>query len=215
VGDGPVRRFNSQARRFNRATCSLCGQLGSLDEGGHCLRCGQRLHFRRVDSLSRTWALLVAAYLLYLPANLLPIMETRKLYNVQIDTIMSGVVYLWTTGAKMLATIVFLASIVVPLLKLLSLTLLAISVQLKVRWQPLPRTRLYRFLERIGRWSMLDIYVVTLLVAVVQSESLARVTPGGAVVAFGAVVVLTMLATLSFDPRLIWDALSEPKKEQQ
>ena len=209
-----MRRVNCQAKSYNRASCSLCGQLGSLEQGAHCLRCGQRLHFRRVDSLSRTWALLLAAYLLYLPANLLPIMETRSLFNIQSDTIMSGVVYLWATGARMLATIVFLASIVVPLLKLFSLTLLAISVQFRVRWQPLPRTRLYRFLERIGRWSMLDIYVVTLLVAVVQSESLAKVTPGGAVVAFGAVVVLTMLATLSFDPRLIWDALSEPKKEK-
>lgn len=210
-----MRRVNCQAKSYNRASCSLCGQLGRMEEGAHCLRCGQSLSFRRADSLGRTWALLLAAYLLYLPANLLPIMETRSLFKFQSDTIMSGVVYLWTTGARMLATVVFLASIVVPLLKLFSLTLLALSVQFRVRWQPLPRTRLYRFLERIGRWSMLDIYVVTLLVAVVQSESLAKVTPGGAVVAFGAVVVLTMLATLSFDPRLIWDALSEPKKEQR
>lgn len=207
-----MSRVNCQAQNFQRATCTLCGQLGHLEQGPNCLRCGQRLHLRRVDSLTRTWALLLAAYLLYLPANLLPIMETRSLFNFQSDTIMSGVVYLWTTGARMLATIVFLASIVVPLLKLLSLTLLAISVQFRVRWQPLPRTRLYRFLERIGRWSMLDIYVVALLVAVVQSDSLAKVTPGSAVVAFGAVVVLTMLATLSFDPRLIWDALSDPKR---
>ncbi len=172
---------------------------------GVCPRCDAALHFRHPDSIRRTWSLLLSAYLLYIPANLLPIMETRSLFGVQDDTILSGVVFLWVSGSWPLALLVFVASIVVPLFKLLALTALALSVQRRSAFQPLQRTRLYRLIEVIGRWSMLDIYVVALLVALVQIKSFAAIVAGPGAAAFGAVVVLTLAAARSFDPRLIWD----------
>lgn len=180
--------------------------LGSPASVRRCRRCGTELRFRKSNSVERTWALLIAGYALYLPANLLPIMQTRSLFGIQKDTIMSGGVYLWTNGSWLLAIVVFIASIAVPLTKLFSLTLLVFSVQRRWRTHPLPRLRLYRFLEIIGRWSMLDVYVVTILGALVQVQSLATIAPGNGVLAFAAVVVLSMLATRTFDPRLIWDA---------
>lgn len=170
-----------------------------------CPRCHSTLHIRKPHSIGLTWAFLLAGYLLYIPANLLPIMEARSIQEAQIDTIMSGIIYLWHTGSWGLAAIVFAASIVVPSFKLLALSWLNWSVQKKsTRW-PRARTRLYRFIEIIGRWSMLDIFVVALLVALVQLRLFAVVRAGPAAAAFGAVVVLTMLAAHSFEPRLIWD----------
>lgn len=197
-----------QAAGRNLAICDGCGQIGSPTADPHCRRCGARLQLRKPGSLQRTTALLVAGYALYLPANLLPIMQTRSLFGMQQDTIVSGVVYLWTSGSWILAVIVFVASVAVPLLKLFSLTFLVISVRRRWRAHALPRARLYRLLELIGRWSMLDVYVVTILVALVQMQSLASITPGGAILAFAAIVVLSMLATMTFDPRLIWDPLA-------
>lgn len=195
------------------ARCECCGLLTPLAGRHDCPRCGAALHLRKPDSLVRTWALLIAAFILYLPANLLPIMETRSLFGVQQDTIMSGVVYLWTSGSWPLAVIVFVASIMVPLLKLLALTLLAASAQMKWRWQPKQRTSLYALVELVGRWSMLDVFVVTLLVALVQAQSLATMLPGPGVIPFAAVVVLSMLAAESFDPRLIWDPMNSSTQE--
>jgi len=167
------------------------------------------LHFRKPGSVQRCWALIVAAYILYIPANLLVMMETGSLLSYREDTIVSGVVHLWRTGSWMIAIIVFIASVAIPLLKLFSLTLLLISVQRRSKWHPRQRARLYRLVELVGRWSMLDIYVVTLLAALVQLGSMAMVKAGPAAVAFGAVVVLTMFATMQFDPRLIWDPLQK------
>ena len=203
------------AREQGFALCEVCGRLGKISEGGRCLRCGASLHQRRPLSLQRSWALLIAAYALYLPANLLPIMETQSLFGVQSDTIMSGVAFLWHSGSWVLALIVFSASIVVPLLKLLSLTVLLVSVQRRRPGPALPRARLYRLLELIGRWSMLDVYVVAILVALVQAQSLATMAPGPGVLAFAAVVVLSMLATMAFDPRLIWDGTNVKNKENR
>ena len=174
-----------------------------------CSRCGQNLYLRRPDSIGRTWALLMAACILYVPANVLPVMETGSLFGAQTDTIMSGVVYLWTSGSWPLAVVVFFASVTVPILKILALAFLLISVQLRSRWQPRRRTKLYRVVEYVGRWSMLDIYVVTILTALVQIQSLATIRAGPGAVAFGAVVVLTMFAAMAFDPRLIWDSAKE------
>lgn len=157
----------------------------------------------------RTWALLGAAFVLFIPANLLPVMETGSLFGAQQDTIMSGVIYLWVSGSWPLSALVFIASIVVPLVKLLILTLLVSSVQFHVTWLPRERTRLYRMIEFIGRWSMLDIFVVTILAALVRLQSLATIKAGTGAIAFGAVVVLTMLASMAFDPRLIWDNVKE------
>lgn len=192
--------------------CHVCGQLSRMSPGVHeasCPRCASRLHFRKPDSVARTWALLIAAMILYVPANLLPMMKTSSLFGSQSDTIMSGVVYFWTSGSWYLALIIFFASVMVPLLKMLALMLLLVTVQRRSRWQREQRARLYRLVEFVGRWSMLDIYVVAVIVALVQLKALATIQPGPGAIAFGAVVVLTMFAAMAFDPRLIWDSLEK------
>lgn len=193
-------------------SCHVCGQLSRLPPGlpeTHCPRCASRLHFRKPDSVARTWALLIAAMILYVPANLLPMMKTSSLFGTQSDTIMSGVVYFWTSGSWYLALIIFFASIMVPMLKMLALMVLLVTVQRRSRWQREQRARLYRLVEFVGRWSMLDIYVVAVIVALVQLKALATIQPGPGAIAFGAVVVLTMFAAMTFDPRLIWDSLEK------
>ena len=170
-----------------------------------CPRCDATVHPRRPDAIARSWAFLLAGTALYLPANLLPVTNTASLGGRQADTIFSGIVYFWKDGSYALAILVFVASIVVPMTKLLLLSLLLISLQRHdTRWA---RRRLaaYRVLEAIGRWSMLDVFAITILAALVQVESLAELRPGSGAMAFGAVVVLTMLATHSFDPRLLFD----------
>ena len=164
---------------------------------------------RKHQSLSRTWALLIAAYLLYIPANLLPVSTIVYLGNGQPDTIMSGVVALFQHGDAPIALLLFTASIAVPMLKLATLTFLLLSVHFRLQWKPRDRTQMYRLIETIGRWSMLDIFVISLLVALVQLQALATIHAGPGAVAFCAVVVLTMFAAESFDPRLMWDVLEE------
>jgi len=192
--------------------CGLVSKSAGADDPACCPRCRTPVHFRKPHSVGNCWALLIAAYILYIPANLLTIMETGSLLNYRKDTIMSGVVHLWETGNWGIAAVVFVASIMVPLFKLLALTLLLVSVQRHWTWWPMARARLYRLSHLVGRWSMLDIYVVTLLAALVQIRSLATVRAGAGALAFGAVVVLTMFAVMQFDPRLIWDPFREGKK---
>ncbi|ASV99443.1 paraquat-inducible protein A [Paraburkholderia aromaticivorans] len=190
--------------------CHDCGLLVGAPTGSAarlCPRCKASLHMRKPASLTRTWAYLLAATVLYIPANVLPVMDTSSLFGAQKDTILSGVVYLWVSGSWLLAVLVFIASIAVPMLKVLGLAYLAISTQFHSRWLPEQRTQIYRAIELIGRWSMLDIYVITMLVALVQFKALATIKAGPASIAFGAVVVLTLFAAMSFDPRLIWDAV--------
>ena len=204
--------YSASAARLGLLGCHACGLVSRAARGGHeqrCSRCGAQLHFRKPASVSRAWALLIAALILYVPANVLPMMKTSSLFGSQSDTIMSGVVYFWTSGSWYLALIIFFASITVPLLKMLALVLLLVSVQRRSRWQQEQRARLYRLVEFIGRWSMLDIYVVAVIVALVQLKALATIEPGPGAIAFGAVVVLTMFAAMAFDPRLIWDPLEE------
>jgi len=187
--------------------CSACSTLSRAAPGGErCPRCGAVLTFRKPHSLARTWAFLVAAIILYVPANVLPVMHTEWLTGAQDDTILSGVLYLLWSGSWPLALVVFIASISVPLLKIVTLGGLAASVHLRSTWQPRTRARAYRVVEFIGRWSMLDIFVVAILAALVKAKALAHIEPGPGALAFAAVVVLTMLAAMSFDPRLIWDA---------
>ena len=195
-------------------SCHVCGLLSRAGHSGgtlHCPRCSAALHFRKPDSVARSWAFLIAAYILYIPANVLPIMQTSSLFGAQDDTIMSGIIYLWHSGSWDLALVVFIASIMVPLLKLIAMTLLLVSVQRRSTWQPVQRAKLYRIVELVGRWSMLDIYVVSILAALVQIGSLATINAGPAALAFGAVVVLTMFAAMEFDPRLIWDPLDSDR----
>ncbi|WP_296652258.1 paraquat-inducible protein A [Paraburkholderia sp.] len=196
-------------------SCRSCGRVQPRPRSvapSPCARCGATLHERHPDSLTRTWALLIAAALLYIPANLLPVMHTASLVGEEDDTIMSGVVYFWTSGSWPLAIVVFIASILVPMLKLSVLVLLSLTAGRRSKWRPVERAKLFRLVEFIGRWSMLDVFVVTLTVALVRFQSLAVITARPGAIAFGSVVVLTMMASMQFDPRLIWDPVDEDRQ---
>jgi paraquat-inducible protein A len=198
--------------RTGLLSCHDCGLLsevhGSVEHvHAKCPRCGAALHRRKPNSISRTWALLISAAILYIPANVLPIMKVVSFGKGESDTIMSGVIYFIESGSWYLALLIFFASIVVPSLKIIVLSYLLISVQRRSHWRPVDRTRLYRITEAVGRWSMVDVYVVTLMVALVELGALASIEVGPGAVFFSGVVVLTMFAAMSFDPRLIWDAM--------
>ncbi|MGE8416452.1 MAG: paraquat-inducible protein A [Pseudomonas sp.] len=188
--------------------CTECHELNPQQTDSDkqaCSRCGARVHARRPNSILRTWALLITAAILYIPANVLPIMTVSALGQGSPSTIMSGVIQLVQHGMIPIATVVFVASILVPTFKLVGIALLLFSVQ---RHQPLSarqRIVMYRFIEFIGRWSMLDIFVIAILVAVVNFGRLASIEANLGAVAFASVVILTMLAAITFDPRLIWD----------
>jgi paraquat-inducible protein A len=190
-----------------RGCAAVCLPPPEAREQGRtrCPRCDAIVKPRLQDSVARSWAFLLAGTALYLPANLLPVTSTASIGGRQNDTIFSGIVYFWKDGSYGLAALVFVASIVVPITKLLLLSLLLISLQRHDRRWAVQRLKAWRVLELIGRWSMLDIFAITILAALVQVESLAELTPGPGAMAFGAVVVLTMLATHHFDPRLLFD----------
>jgi paraquat-inducible protein A len=193
------------ARELNLMPCHTCSQICRRDEH-RCPRCNGTVHARKHNSIARTWALLLAALILYIPANLLPVMRTNMLGNASDNTIMSGVIEFWKSGSWDIAALIFFASIVVPCMKFLILGLLLVTCQRKSRWAMRERSRLYRMVELVGYWSMLDVLVVALVAALVQFRSLSSIDPMLGIVFFGLVVVLTMLAAMSFDPRLIWDA---------
>jgi paraquat-inducible protein A len=173
---------------------------------GRCPRCRATLHRRKPQSIVRTWALLIAALILYVPANVLPVMYTTMLGRGGESTILGGVVDFWHEGAIDIAAIIFIASVAVPTTKFVVLGLLLVTVQRGSHWAPLARSRMYRLVELIGYWSMLDVVVVALVCALVQFDALGTAEPRLGIVFFGATVVLTMLAATTFDPRLIWDA---------
>lgn len=198
----------------NLLPCRHCGTVWQDARPDQpCGVCSIPMHRRKTDSLNRTWAFLIAACIMYIPANLMPVMTTSTLLDEQRDTIMSGIIYFWVSGSWELAIVVFVASFMVPLFKLVALLILSVSARRRSSWQRLQRAKLYRVVEIIGRWSMLDVFVVTLLTGLVQIEGFAHVTAGPGVAAFGSVVVLTMLASLSFDPRLIWDDMADTVAE--
>ncbi len=189
--------------------CPTCGLVSRLSHfgRGRCERCGEPLRFRGSHSLQKTWALLIAATLCYIPANLYPIMTTTSLGDETPSTIIGGVLIFLGHGDWPIALIIFTASVVVPIGKVFALSWLCITV--KRSGEPRfkhKRQKLYRITELIGRWSMIDVFVVAILVSLVHAGSLLSITPGPAALAFSAVVVITMLAANSFDPRLIWDA---------
>ncbi len=192
--------------------CHICHQLsrikrGWIVRGATCPRCGVRVHLRKPHSLARTWALMLAALVLYIPANVYPVMTVISFGEGEPDTIMSGIQSLLASGMLPLALLVFFASIVVPLLKLIGLTYLLLSVQVRSRRRPRQRTVLYRITDAVGRWSMIDIFMISILIALVKLENIATIEPGVGATSFAAVVVLTMFAAMSFDPRLMWDAM--------
>lgn len=188
--------------------CDECHQLNRGDGAAvpaRCTRCGARLHPRRPDSIVRTWALLLTAAILYIPANVLPIMTVNYLGQGSPSTILGGVLDLIQAGMLPIALVVFVASILVPTFKLVGLSILLYSVQRHQRMSARQRIVMYRFIEWIGRWSMLDIFVIAILVAVVSFGNLASVSADAGAAAFASVVVITMIAAVTFDPRLIWD----------
>jgi paraquat-inducible protein A len=170
-----------------------------------CPRCHARVHARKPHSLVITTLLIASAAVLYVPANLLPVMTTRTFFDDEKDTIMSGVLVLLHSGSWPIALLVFIASIVVPLLKILAFAVLLYSAWRGSAQNRLQRSELFRMVEFIGRWSMLDIYAISLLATLVQIKSFASIIVGWGAWAFGAVVVLTLLAARTFDERLLWD----------
>lgn len=196
--------------------CDLVIRMRGVDRGAiaACPRCDAPVRFRKRNARNQVLALVVAAAALYYPANALTIMYTEQFPERRADTILSGVKFLWDRGSLALAAIVFTASILVPVVKLGVLGFLVISTTRRSTWRPRVRTRLYRMLEVIGHWSMLDVFVVALLTAVVQLGQFARVAPGPAVLPFAGVVILTMLASASFDARAIWDPGRDPQRNR-
>lgn len=200
-------RTLSAARR-GLVSCRDCGLLSRAagpNEPGFCPRCGSELHFRHPNAVQQTWALVVAAAICFIPANTLPVMVSNALGSSTPDTILGGVHFLYESGSWPLALIVLVASFMIPLGKLMALVWLLIAVQRGVRGGEPQRMRLHRLVHLIGPWSMLDVFVATFTVALVQLSPLMSVEPGPGVLFFAAVVVLTMLAAETLDPRLLWD----------
>ncbi|MFJ4445294.1 paraquat-inducible protein A [Pseudomonas sp. NPDC089422] len=185
--------------------CHGCGLACELGKAHTCPRCGAPLHRRKANAISRGWAFLLAALVFYVPANLLPVMHTEMLGNGSESTIVGGVLEFWEAGAWDIALIIFIASIGVPAIKFFSLGLLLFTAQRRSSWAQRQRSQLYRGVELIGYWSMLDVIVVALVAALVQLRGLGTIEPRPGILFFGMVVVLTMFSAMSFDPRLIWD----------
>lgn len=186
--------------------CRAGGRAHDHDVELRCPRCGAPMHRRRPNSLSRSWALGLAAVILYIPANVYPVMTVISFGKGEPSTILGGVTELIHSGMWPLALLVFFASITVPVLKLIGLFSLLVSVRRGSRWRLRDRTMLYRIVEAVGRWSMIDIFMLSILVALVRLGAIATIEPGVGAISFAGVVVLTMFAAMSFDPRLIWDA---------
>ncbi|MEJ5058929.1 MULTISPECIES: paraquat-inducible protein A [unclassified Pseudomonas] len=194
------------ASDLNLCLCHSCEMVCDMTNDPHeCERCGAPLHRRKTNSLIRTWAYMITALVFYIPANLLPVMNTKMVGNGADSTIMSGVLEFWEAGAWDIALIIFIASIAVPGIKFAALTVLLVTVQRDSQWALRQRSQMYRFVELIGYWSMLDVIVVALVASLVKFQALADIEPRPGILFFGLVVVFTMLSAMSFDPRLIWD----------
>lgn len=188
------------------ASCHFCEKVSPISTE-KCPRCGGRLHIRKSDSLNRTMALMIAAAVLYVPANLLPILTIRELGIPREKTIISGLIEFWEMGSYPIAIVIFTASILIPLLKICALLWLCGAAKGMIPHSAKMLGKVYWVTELLGRWSMVDIFVVAILVAMVQLGNYMTVTPGPGALAFAGVVILTMLAAMSFDPRLLWDQL--------
>ena len=195
--------------------CHSCGRVNQAPEGARCTRCRSTLRAREPNSLANTLALLVASALLYIPANIYPILTLTRLGRSTPSTIVGGAQELLDAGMWPLALLVFVASILVPLLKLVSLALMLVTTQRGSAWRLNDRTRLYRIIDFIGRWSMIDVFMLATLVGLVRAGTIASIYPGLGAICFGSVVVLTMIAVSCFDPRRMWDAAGAPVPRPQ
>ena len=203
-----------QGPRTGALGCETCGLvcLPAVDAGPRCPRCASRLHPRKPDSIARTWALLIAALVLYIPANVYPVLTVVQLGAGAPSTILGGVEELFSSGLYPLAALVFFASIVVPMLKMAGLATMLVATRARWTGRLRDRTSLYRVVKAIGRWSMIDVFMISILVALVQFGAVVTIAPGVGSVAFAAVVILTMFAADAFDPRLMWDAAALPER---
>lgn len=183
--------------------CTVCTAVGAI-EAEHCGDCGAQMHGEWAGSIEKTWAWLITSVMLYIPANVLPIMHTRFLGSDTPNTILGGVVTLWHHGSYPIAAVIFVASVFVPIGKIVILSWLCLSIQLKNPQARRHKTYLYRLTELVGRWSMVDVFVVGILAALIQLGNIMTILPGPAALAFAAMVVTTMLAAITFDTRLIW-----------
>jgi paraquat-inducible protein A len=213
----PQRRDpNRSPTRDATVACIICDLIVGIENEGHaCPRCGAKLHIRKPASVERTLAFVVAGYTLYIPANTLPVLTTVQFGREEHNTILSGVIELVHNDLVPLAVIVFMASIVLPLVKLFGLTWMLIATRVRSSRFLVSRTQLYRTIDTIGRWSNIDIFSVAMLVTVLQFGSLTAVHSGPGLVAFAAVVIITMLATAVFDSRLMWDAVAGNVAERE
>lgn len=204
------------ATQAGLVSCEGCARLYPRDDlagpgGAHCGVCGSAVHARKPGGLSRTWALLAAAIICYIPANLFPVMTIIFSGQGAPSTIMGGVIELFDGGDWPIALLILFASITVPLAKIVGLAYLAYSVMHRSQWSPRKRTRMYKIIAAIGRWSMIDMFMVAILVAIVRLGAVATVEPGLGALAFAATVVITIFAAEGFDPRLVWDSMEEDR----
>ena len=201
-----------RAHQLKMIGCHSCGLVceDTLDAQAQaharCPRCESDLHRRKPNGITRAWALLLASIIFYIPANMMPMMNTSLFGSGMDSTIMEGVVSFWKSGSYGIALVIFIASVAVPCAKFLTLGLLLVTCQRRSLWKMRERSRLYRMVEFIGYWSMLDVLVVAIVAALVKFQGLSDIEPRVGILFFGMVVILTMLAAMSFDPRLIWDA---------
>ncbi len=198
-------------------SCHTCHQVVKLPkvkgEGMLlCPRCGEEVHLRKPNSIQYTWALVIASIILYIPANVLPMMEVETFAGTQADTIISGVLYFLETGSYLIASVIFIASIIVPITKLLILIYLLITVQKKSPLRQKQRKKLYVLTEIIGKWSMVDVYVVAIMIALVHFGGMTEIKAGDGATYFLLVVIVTMIAAMQFDPKLIWDSEIQEKR---
>ena len=200
--------MNPSALELGLAACHTCNKVSNV-KTHHCPRCGTHLHPRKPDSLARCLAFGITGILAYIPANLLPIMLVTQLGTEEKSTILGGVATFWEMKAYPVAITIFIASVMIPGLKFVALGILCGAASGKIEINPRIANRMYYLTELVGRWSMVDVFVVAILVGLIQMGNLMSIEPGAAAIAFGLMVILTMLSAHAFDPKLIWDRLSQ------
>ena len=197
------------ARDAGLALCHDCRKLIPMPQGtrhNSCPRCGASLHFRKPESLNRTWALVITALILTFPANILPIMNVNFLGGSEASTIMDGIIYFFQEGSYGIGLVILTASILVPCFKIVGLILILLSIHFRWKSWLHHKALLFRIIEFIGRWSMLDIFVISLLQVLVNFTNISSISADSAAPYFAGVVLSTMFAAITFDPRLLWDA---------